>query len=134
LFRSTPKYKKYNKMGMIDDDGDDDDGGGGGGVANGDRDDDQSLSLGPSSSEDRCPSTSFPSISFRKVRFLPFLVYTSVISLLYLHGVKLFEETKAVEGCMTAPHRRNLPVPMVTKISDCFILTVFSLRFSHVLR
>jgi hypothetical protein len=112
LFKSTPRYKKYNKMEM-------DDGHHGVGAADGDRDDDQ-ASLDPSSGEDRCP-LQIPS----RGEVLRFLVSMNVGYVTCLHGVKLFEETKSVEGRTTTLYRQAMTVPMVTKLSDCFILSFF---------
>jgi hypothetical protein len=53
LPKYTPKYKKYNNIGMVDDDDD------GVGAADGDGDDYQ-ASLDLSTGEDRCPSASSP--------------------------------------------------------------------------
>jgi hypothetical protein len=69
-----------------------------------------------------------------RVRFLRFLMSTNVGSLFCLHWVKLFKDTKAVEGGTTVPYGRALSVPIVAKLSYCFVLTIFSARFSHVLR
>jgi hypothetical protein len=77
-------------------------------AAGGDGDDAQ-ASLDLSDNDDRCPSASCPSRSLPEVRFLQFLVSTNFGSAICLHGVKLFEETKAVEGRTTAPYGWALP-------------------------
>jgi hypothetical protein len=85
LFRSTPKYKKYNKMCRIAGDHGVD-------AANVDGDDAKNL-LDPSSAEDWRSSANSPSRSLLEVRFLRFLVSTNVRYLFCLHKVKLFEKT-----------------------------------------
>jgi hypothetical protein len=80
--------------------------------------------------KDLCPSTSSLSRSLREVSILRFLVSTNVGSQICLHGAKLFEHTKAVNGQTTVPYELPPTPPMVAKLSDCFILSGFSAMFS----
>jgi hypothetical protein len=80
----------------------------------GDGDDAQS-SLDLDGGEDRCPSASSPSRTLPDVRFLRVLVSSSVVSLIRLHEVKVFDKVAHLTHGTTRPYGRAAAVPVLAK-------------------